>query len=150
MCVRAQGAAHSGGASLSTDPGITHENKQIVDRFAAAGMRAKAIHSRLIIAAGGDANQIQKLPSLEQVQSRLRAIKRSKHTGWRLDTVNDMVNALNNVVSDAAEWAAFCDENDASKMALIGTEHFEDGEVCVQGKSKTGEVFSCFSVPMKP
>ena len=37
-----------------------------------------------------------------------------------VDTVNDMVNALNNVVSDAAEWADFCDENDATKMALIG------------------------------
>ena len=48
---------------MSTDPGITHENKQIVDRFAAAGMRAKAIHSRLIVAARGDANQIQNLPS---------------------------------------------------------------------------------------
>ena len=105
---------------MSTDPGITYDNKQIVDRFAAAGMRAKAIHSRLIIAAGADARQIQNLPSLEQVQWRLKSIKRSKVTGWRLDTVNDMVNALNNVVSDAAEWADFCDENDATKMALIG------------------------------
>ena len=63
---------------MSTDPGITHDFKQIVDRFAAAGMRAKAIHSRLIIAAGADARQIQNLPSLEQVQWRLKVCLRAR------------------------------------------------------------------------